>query len=266
MIGMVVLCLGATFSFAQDDTAFRDQINKFLGFAEQKANELGFTKTHNHFLDRLNPGDTDSITLELDGGKQYMLIGVCDTDCKDLDMRLLDSDGTQVAVDTLDDDLPVLEFAPSRTGKYKIQVKMIQCSNSPCYYGVGAFGKDAIDYPGQIRKQLGQLEASLSEKAGLIETHDPIIDRIRQGEKDTITVELTKGMVYMLVGVCDQDCVDINIEVFDSRGKQVASDTKVGDTPAVVVEPEKTGTYKIQVSMEKCSNNPCFYGVGVYGK
>lgn len=70
----------------------------------------------------------------------------------------------------------------------------------------------------------------------------------------------------MIVGVCDNDCMNINILVFDSRGNQVASDTTVDDTPVVVIEPEKTAEYRVEISMENCTAEPCFYGIGVFGK
>jgi len=81
-----------------------------------------------------------------------------------------------------------------------------------------------------------------------------------------MTLNLHAGTTYALIGVCDQDCTDIDLRLYDSDGDEVDSDLKTDDKPIVQIAPRVTGEYRVKVTMASCSTSPCFYGVGVYGK
>lgn len=44
-----------------------------------------------------------------------------------------------MASDTADDDYPIVRFTPPRSGKYRIDVKMVSCAEDYCYFGLGVF-------------------------------------------------------------------------------------------------------------------------------
>lgn len=44
-------------------------------------------------------------------------------------------------MDVEDDDYPVVELTPRTTQRYRVRVIMTGCGTSPCFYGVGVFGK-----------------------------------------------------------------------------------------------------------------------------
>ena len=79
--------------------------------------------------------------MPLDGGTQYMLVGVCDQDCSDMDLVIYDPNGNEVDNDLLDDDNPVLQLAPRNDGRYRVKVSIPACSANPCRYGVGVWAK-----------------------------------------------------------------------------------------------------------------------------
>ncbi len=101
----------------------------------------GYSLTHDPFIDVLDHGRSDYITLNLRAGKSYGIVGVCDRDCRDLDISLYDSQGNRVASDLGDDDIPTITINPSRSGTYRIRVDMASCDTRNCYYGIGAFGQ-----------------------------------------------------------------------------------------------------------------------------
>ncbi|MGA7935472.1 MAG: hypothetical protein WCA35_18115, partial [Kovacikia sp.] len=71
----------------------------------------------------------------------YGLIGVCDRDCRDLDLRLYDENGNLVAADTSSDDTPFVSLTPRWSGQFYLRVDMANCRANYCYYGVGVFGR-----------------------------------------------------------------------------------------------------------------------------
>ncbi|MET0648842.1 MAG: hypothetical protein ABW208_19710, partial [Pyrinomonadaceae bacterium] len=86
------------------------------------------------------------------------------------------------------------------------------------------------------------------------------------GETSSFALSLNGGTEYRLVSACDNDCSDIDIVVYDENGNQVASDTSRDDKPVVSVTPRWTGQFRIKVTMYKCSNSPCAYGISVFGR
>lgn len=120
-------------------------------------------------------------------------------------------------------------------------------------------------YVEQIRIQLNKAR-DLLEARGFEKTHDYKIDTLRRGDAESTNLVLRKGMNYAIIGVCDKDCTDLDIKLYDENDHLIASDTSDDDKPLVSVTPRWTGQFRILVSMYKCSSSPCYYGIGVFGK
>lgn len=86
----------------------------------------------------LNHRRSDFHRIYLYAGETYRFVATCDVDCSDVDLRLRNSAGTIVAEDVLGDDVPIVDFTPSRSGYYRIEVRMWQCSINPCSYDLSA--------------------------------------------------------------------------------------------------------------------------------
>ncbi|KAB8334644.1 hypothetical protein SD80_009830 [Scytonema tolypothrichoides VB-61278] len=97
-------------------------------------------------------------------------------------------------------------------------------------------------------------------------THEPFIDGIRSGGSDYLTINLRAGEQYGIIGVCDEDCQDLDITLYNDRGQVIAADTDDDDIPAVSVTPTRSGTYRVKVDLPSCNSAMCYYGVGVFGK
>jgi hypothetical protein len=120
-------------------------------------------------------------------------------------------------------------------------------------------------YVNDIANQLVRA-ARTAGLGGYTRTHEPFIDKLTHDDYDNITINLRAGTSYAIIGVCDRDCQDLDIVLYDRAGNVIASDLQNDDTPLVRINPNRSGTYRIRVNMASCNNNPCYYGVGVFGR
>lgn len=87
---------------------------------------------------------------------------------------------------------------------------------------------------------------------------------IEDGSSRGDIVRLQSGKAYVVVGVCDEDCSDFDIEVKNTNGEVVGSDVLEDDAPMVVLQNLPAGAYQIQSIMADCAQDPCLTGVRVY--
>jgi hypothetical protein len=88
----------------------------------------------------LNTDESDLIVVELNPGTAYDIVAVCDEDCTGLHLLLSRATRNDVAVDRSSENLPVLHYAPTQAGSYRIKVTMAACRVNPCWYGVAIRG------------------------------------------------------------------------------------------------------------------------------
>jgi hypothetical protein len=118
-----------------------DQVWDQLLDAFTPAQKDGF-KQLNYMIGWLNKGTSPNPWLQtLLGGSSYLIVGVCDNDCVDVDLALVDESNVVIASDTAPDDLPVIRFTPSTTANYWVKPTMHDCRVEHCGYGIGVFVK-----------------------------------------------------------------------------------------------------------------------------
>lgn len=79
-------------------------------------------------------------------------------------------------------------------------------------------------------------------------------------------VYLRAGNYYEICAVCDNDCEDLDIKLYDGFGNLVAEDESTDDFPMVFCNVISSGYFTIKVIMADCSNEPCSYGVAAFVK
>lgn len=77
------------------------------------------------------------------------------------------------------------------------------------------------------------------------------------------TYELEAGQTYRIIGSCDRDCTNMDMEVFGPDGTLVGENRLADDHPYVEVTPEVTGTYRVHPWVVVCQARPCYGGVRV---
>ena len=83
---------------------------------------------------------SDLVNVNLPLGYDYVLMAVCDNDCLDLDLSILQS-GVEVLTDTTEDDWPILEVSPVETPDFQIKVTMYRCDTPNCGYQLSVWQK-----------------------------------------------------------------------------------------------------------------------------
>jgi hypothetical protein len=99
----------------------------------------GFALEGSYKCGMLANGGHSMIPLALRGGVEYVIIGVCDSECDDLDLLLTDADGEEVGSDHELDDAPVITASVARSASYMLTVMMASCAVQSCGYGVAVF-------------------------------------------------------------------------------------------------------------------------------
>lgn len=96
---------------------------------------------------------------------------------------------------------------------------------------------------------------------GFERTGDLRIGVLGERERDSVVVTLDLAWHYVVSAVCDDDCGDLDLHLLDATGKEVAFDVKAGSTPQVQIAPKDAAAYTLVIAMDKCSVEPCYYGV-----
>ena len=87
----------------------------------------------------LEERETGTLRFTMKSGERYIAIGLCDESCKDIDLIVQDEKGSEIASDTQEDAIPIVELAPDGDVVADFVVKMIRCDRAPCAYGVGIY-------------------------------------------------------------------------------------------------------------------------------
>ena len=89
----------------------------------------------------LSEGHKSEFSVTLAPGT-YIVSGVCDADCTDLDLTVL-SGTKELASDVLEDDVPMVTFTVSRQSSHTFRVEMAACSSEPCGWGARVYAQRA---------------------------------------------------------------------------------------------------------------------------
>jgi hypothetical protein len=115
-----------------------------------------------------------------------------------------------------------------------------------------------------VGQYLAQAERRLHE-AGYTEGESQL-GVLNTDETDSFTMTLERGVAYVFTGVCDPDCVELQLALYAPNGYEVESARSAGSAPILFIDPRETASYRVQVVMSRCTTNPCRYGVGVFRK
>jgi hypothetical protein len=275
-LGLAVASLGVMFAtptLAQNQ--YTQQVNNQLDSMESNARGQGKTRLFRSPIFQLNEGEQQNYPVSLVRGRNYTIGGVCDNDCPDLDIKLIDPNGNEVATDVLTDSVPLVQHQATMTGSYNVRVIMYDCNVAPCSAGLTIMGSsggggssssssstsaNVGQFDQQVNDQLDTFERGQSGATRLFRS--PIF-RLNEGASQDYPVTLISGVPYKIAGVCDNDCPDLDIKLLDSRGTELASDSLTDSLPIVSFSPGQSGEYRVRVIMYDCNVAPCSAGLTV---
>lgn len=119
-----------------------DDIDELLAKATEKFQERSYSNTGWTQRGSMAQGAEQTLTVSLQGGGAYQIIGMCDKQCSNLDATLSDPSGNVVASDTEADDFPIVAAKPQASGTYTLRVRMVTCGGDSCGFGVRLFRKN----------------------------------------------------------------------------------------------------------------------------
>ena len=102
--------------------------------------------------------------------------------------------------------------------------------------------------------------SALLEESGWELMDDRKVDSLEPGSVDSLEVSLGSGS-YLALGVCDDDCGDLDVYVLDSKGDIVGSDVLVDAEPMVEFSVDQRATFFVGASMESCAATDCIYSL-----
>ena len=120
-------------------------------------------------------------------------------------------------------------------------------------------------YEREVRIRLDRLYDVLSEQ-GFTQSHNYMVDKLTPKQSENYFIDLEADVEYAIVSVCDSDCTDIDVAIYDENNNRIDIDDKEDAHPAVGVTPEWTGEFRVVVFLPGCTANRCTVGIGVFGR
>jgi hypothetical protein len=136
---LAMLVLAGSVPLAAQGDPWQRQVDSALGRARVLAADRGFTSGGAQLTGELGADESERRTVALDANADYLILAVCDGDCRTLNLVLSNPNGDDVAVDRQAGNVPLLQWHPARRGEYQVRVIMRGCRVSPCRYGVAVF-------------------------------------------------------------------------------------------------------------------------------
>ncbi|MBN8607912.1 MAG: toll/interleukin-1 receptor domain-containing protein [Caulobacterales bacterium] len=123
----------------------------------------------------------------------------------------------------------------------------------------------AVNYQQQILERLAQVEQSFVAQ-GFQQMAEPVAGQLQQGAYANTPATLEVGGEYRIIGVCDSDCGDLDLILYDQNNNVISQDNMQDATPIVAVAPQWTGPFTVQAVMHNCTVQPCYYALVLYGR
>ncbi len=230
----------------------------------------GLTRSNALIKGSLRSGGSTDYPYQLVAGQNYGFAAVCDRDCSDIDLILINSSGTTVQRDVDDDDNPIITYRPTVSGQYRLRVSMANCSVAPCRFGLASYieptapDSDPSDrFDGDVMQQMQALDSRFSSQ-GLTRSNALIKGSLANRAHTDYPYQLVEGQNYAFAAVCDRDCSDLDLILINSSGTTVKQDVLRDDAPIITYRPTVAGQYRLRVSMAACSQAPCRFGLASY--
>lgn len=116
-----------------------------------------------------------------------------------------------------------------------------------------------------VDEQLAEHQAT-AESEGFEQILATRYDWLNDDETAHHGLKLVAGRTYRIIGVCDQDCEDLDLFLYGDETIEslMESDQMTDNFPIINFTPTETKTYRIKMGMYTCTIEPCQVGVDVF--
>ena len=136
----VMLCVAAVPATAAAQRTATDPMRAQVDALTRRM-PAGVRLLHAPWTGALAQGASADVWVRLRAGRRYQLIPFCDRDCTEVDLRMYDAAGAELAHASDVDDIPILSITPGRNARYRMRVTMLGCSAAPCRYAIAMYGR-----------------------------------------------------------------------------------------------------------------------------
>lgn len=141
LAALAALALAAGPAAAQAPDPYARELAQRLSQAETVLAESGYARAAGPFAGGAGNREGRRFSVMLRAGQDYRIVGVCESRCRDFDLRVFDPDGQLVGQDVLEDDVPVVYVRPRATGRHTIDVEMVRCMSAPCWFAFNVYSR-----------------------------------------------------------------------------------------------------------------------------
>lgn len=93
----------------------------------------------NPIVDLLDEDNDESYEITLDGGREHVIVVVCDDDCDDVDVSLYSKSGDLIDKDDDNDGTAIITGVTTYTGRYYLNIELSDCDADPCAVAANAY-------------------------------------------------------------------------------------------------------------------------------
>lgn len=98
-------------------------------------------------------------------------------------------------------------------------------------------------------------------------SHKVTVSNLDDDESESFPIELDAGTNYVITAVCDGDCGDIDLVLYDDDGNfTIVQDKEADDNPILQYTPRSTAKFMLEIIMADCKIEPCKYSAVIFGK
>jgi hypothetical protein len=121
------------------DDLWAQQVLEQLVEVESVALSQKLIRSHDPVIGQLRNTQNGIVTIRVESGIGYLIVGACDEDCDDLDFFLYDAANNLLAKDDEYGDIPLVTYDGGPANEVSLRVRMYSCQLEPCAFGVAVF-------------------------------------------------------------------------------------------------------------------------------
>jgi len=119
-------------------------------------------------------------------------------------------------------------------------------------------------YATQLAQALARSEQALMNEGGYRRMSGPYSGGLLTGQTQRFSFLFHGGGEYRAVAVCDVDCRNIDLRLYDQSGNPITTDAAIGRAASVTSQPRWTGPFVVEVRITQCLQTPCYFALNVY--
>jgi hypothetical protein len=114
-----------------------------------------------------------------------------------------------------------------------------------------------------LAENLAEVDAAAASE-GLAEAAGPFSGALGAGDRTRFRFPVLTGVDFLAVAVCDQDCGDLDLLLYNLEGDQLDSDVALDAHPSLGITTETSGIAEVEVVMVQCRLEPCAFTLKVW--